>query len=153
MKTIGCAMLLVASLTWLGCSPPIPGDIANYETECILMTPEPHGPTEDDPHQGFKNVYACGISLDDLLAGTNEGVLWPEGSWVLKESTKEHQDFPWLIATASKSGGAWEWAEYTRNFESEEFLQIPVGEDVCIDCHKKVESSDFIYTRYLPPAP
>ena len=103
MRTLGGALILIISLGWMGCSTPIPGDIENYATECLLMTPEPHAPTEDDPHDGFKDVYACGISEEDLLALTNQGTPWPDGSCVVKESTKEHQGFPWLIATASKT--------------------------------------------------
>ena len=145
--------LLLVCLGCFGCSPPIPENIGDYVDDCILMTPEPHAPTKDDPHAGFKDVYACGISLEELTALTNEGTPWPDGSMVLKESTKAHQGHPWLIATATKQSGEWGWAEYTRNFATEEFAQIPVGEDTCIDCHQKVESTDFIYTRFIPETP
>jgi len=153
MRTFCGALILLSCFMLAGCSPPLPDTLGDYAVECILMTPEPIPPTEDDPHVGFKDVYACGISEEDLLAQMSDGAPWPDGSMVLKESTKAHQGYPWLIATASKQAGSWEWAEYTRNFESEDFAQIPVGEDTCIDCHKKVKSSDYIYTHYITSNP
>ena len=150
MRSFRDVIVALLVLGMSACSTPLPSDIGDYANDCILMTPEPHPPTSGDPHDGFKDVYACGIELAALVALTNTGDPWPEDSMVLKESTKGYQDYPWLIATARKENGKWAWAEYTRNFPDEDFGQILVSEDVCVDCHKDFADTDFIFTRYIP---
>ncbi len=135
----------------MGCANEVPDSIAGYGTRCLLMNKSPIPPTDDDPHDGVKDIYICNVEAADLLdAGQKPRYPYPEGSLIIKESIRTHQDFVWLIATAEKKNGSWEWHEYTRNFESEPLLEAAAGEGVCIDCHKKVEAQDFIYQVYQP---
>ncbi|MEN9579428.1 MAG: Cytochrome [Pseudomonadota bacterium] len=136
-----CFGLLAAA-----CAEELPADVANYRTECVLMNGSPIPQAgRDDPHNGVKNVYACHLSLAEVQANRRP---LPEGTVIVKESTRSDADFAWLIATARKSNGQWTWNEYSRNFSDEPFVHILAGEQVCIDCHQKVESADWIYTSY-----
>jgi len=132
------------------CGEILPADIEGFEDDCELMNRRPFPPAgDDDPHDGFKNVYACNVPLDDLEDNKRP---FPEGTIIIKTSTREGEDEPWLIATARKRDGegvsSWRWDEYTRNFEDEDFRRIPVGQSTCTDCHKDVESVDSIFTFY-----
>jgi len=134
-----------------GCGESPPQDALDFEDneQCILMNAEPIPPHSSDPHEGVKNVYACNITeqaLIDLTADPNP-VTYPEGTLIIKESRREHQDFAWLLATARKINGAWQWKEYKRNFEDEKFLSILASEDVCTSCHKDARK-DFIWVEY-----
>lgn len=133
--------LLGLSSLLAGCGETLPDDVADYRERCLKMTSEPIPKTDDDPHEGEKDVFACNLSCAEV----NERP-FPDGTLIVKESTRSDSDFPWLVATARKEGGSWQWDEYTRNFENEDFVRILPGEDVCIDCHKKWESQDWIVT-------
>jgi hypothetical protein len=109
------------------------------------MNREPLPRRGDDPHDGEKDVFACNVPLAQLEDNQRP---FPDGTIIVKESTQPDLDYPWLVATARKRAGEWTWNEYTRNFESEEFLEIAASESVCIDCHRRVRGSDWIYTRY-----
>lgn len=111
------------------------------------MTPEPLPPTADDPHDGHKRVWACDVDAA-VVAETPRSLddPWPDGTLIVKDSVKEHQGYVWLVATARKTDGRWSWREYTRNFEGDDFLRILAPESVCVDCHRKAETSDWIYT-------
>ena len=127
--------------------------VADYKVaeDCFQMNAELIEPTEDDPHQGYKNVYACNVTPEELRDEAGAPVFpYPEGTLIIKESTRENQDYRWLIATAEKKGGNWEWKEFTRNFANEEFAKLPVSEDTCVNCHNKVKALDYIYTIYSP---
>ncbi len=99
----------------------------------------------DDPHNGVKDVFACNVPLEELMSNSRP---FPDGAVIIKESTRPDADFPWLVATARKRGTEWEWDEYSRNFEDEPLLRILPSEQVCIDCHKKAEPADWIYTPF-----
>lgn len=143
--------VLLILLAWpSACAEPLPDDVENYREECLKMNCEPIGVTKDDPHDGEKDVFACNLSEDELLR-TLDGAPFPDGTLIVKESTRRDSDYPWLIATARKRGNDWKWDEYTKNFEDEEFLHILSGESVCTDCHKKVSYRDWIFTVYQPP--
>jgi hypothetical protein len=141
--------LLVCGVLMTGCADALPDDLKDYRDRCVLMNPSPLPERDDDPHRGTKDVYACDVSLTDLRDGVRP---FPDGTVIVKESTRTDADYPWLVATAEKIDGSWTWAEYSRNFANEEFLHILATEDVCIDCHKKVESVDWIYTFYRAPS-
>lgn len=152
---IGIA-LLIASSGLVACGETPPDEVLNYaqRDDCIRLNREEIPPTASDPHLGFKNVYACNSSLEDLLSLEDQApFVYPEGTMILKTSRREHQDYIWLIATAEKLEGRWDWVEYKRNFENEDFLSIPVSQDVCVDCHKKVLDSDLIFTRFQADEP
>lgn len=152
MRTIVALSALTALMMLFGsgCGEEIPSSIDGYQKRCLKMNKSPIPPTEGDPHDGVKNIYICNVEAADLLdAGGKPIYPYPEGAMIVKESLREHQDFVWLIATAEKKSGSWEWNEYTRNFVSEPLLKAAAAESVCIDCHKKVEDQDFIYQVYV----
>lgn len=130
-----------------GCGETLPSDVANYreDDDCHKMNAAPLPRRSDDPHEGEKNVYACNVPLAVLRANERP---FPEGTIVIKESIRRDSDYAWLVATARKHADGWQWAEYTRNFESEEFVHILPGEQVCIDCHRDARTVDWIYTFY-----
>lgn len=129
------------------CASELPDDLANYRTECVLMNgvPIPEAGS-DDPHQGEKNVYACNLPVEIVSQNVRP---FADGVVIVKESTRKDSDFAWLVATARKADGRWRWNEYSRNFSNEPFLHILAGEQVCIDCHQRVEAADWIYTQYF----
>ncbi len=137
----------------VGCGEKLPDDIPGYDTRCVKLNPTEIPPEHsDDPHDGFKNVYACGMTEAEVAART-PGDVWPDGTIIVKESSMPAQDHIWLIATMRKESGAWKWDEYTRNFADDDFLRLPISEDVCIDCHKKVAAIDWVYTQYQAGEP
>ena len=129
-----------------GCTV-LPDGVEGYEDRCIQLNAELIPPTASDPHLGNKNVYACDVELEALVDGS--AIPCADGTMIVKESFREGEDFPWLLATAEKKSGSWEWKEYKRNFENEDFVQILAGEQVCRNCHEAVkDSGDWIFTFY-----
>ncbi|NUN16620.1 MAG: hypothetical protein HUU55_23585 [Myxococcales bacterium] len=139
--------IVLALLLFVSCAETLPDDVYGYRQNCVRLNDQPIPPTDDDPHRGTKNVYACNITVSELEAGVFP---YPDGTLIVKESTKTGQDYTWLIATARKSGSDWSWDEYKRNFGNEDFYRIPVSESVCTDCHKKAKESDYIFTTFEP---
>lgn len=125
----------------------MPDDLEDYATRCVRMNGEEIGPYEDDPHEGFKNVYACNVPQATLKADTRP---FPDGTIIVKESRREGEDFVWLIATARKREGSWQWDEYTRNFGNEGHRRLAVPQSTCTDCHQAARARDYIFTRYAP---
>ncbi len=136
----------------VGCAgESLPADYT-IPADCLSVHEEPIPPTEDDPHDGYKYVYFCGVEASELVDEKGVPQLpYPEGTLVIKESTTEGQDYPWLIAQMEKVNGSWQWVEYTRNFADEEFVAISVSESVCTDCHKKAKASDWVFSVYTGP--
>ncbi|MDP6944620.1 MAG: hypothetical protein QF464_10755 [Myxococcota bacterium] len=142
------AQLIAAFACLCACGEPLPADIADYASTCVRLNTEELPPYPDDPHDGYKTVFACHATLEDIVARD-----YPDGAIVVKESRKPGQDYPFLIATARKDAGQWSWAEYTRNFESESFVKLPIAEAVCIDCHQAYADWDWIMTGYDGASP
>lgn len=140
----------VAVVLASGCAEPLPDDLANFRDKCVKINAEPIPEKDSDPHRGVKDVWVCNVEAAKIPTPGGDGAFtYPDGTIVVKESTKDGQGYPWLIATARKEGGSWTWDEYTRNFPDQEFLRIYAKENVCTDCHKDVaESSDWIFTIY-----
>jgi hypothetical protein len=156
--TIRLSSVILLLLTGVGCGEVLPTDVVGYEDRCVQLNVERIAPTHcrqpgcddpetDDPHDGFKNVYACGLDEAAIIA-RQPGEAWPDGTMIVKESTKAVQGHVWLIATMQKTAGSWAWAEYTRNFDGEDFRKVPVAQEFCIDCHRKVQVADYVYTVY-----
>jgi len=135
----------VFALTAIACGSPVPEDILGYASRCLRMNAAPIPPYDGDPHRGMKNVYACNV--DSSVVETNARP-FPDGTSIVKESTREGESFVWLIATARKEAGAWRWDEYTRNFEDEELRHGLAGQSTCTGCHQQARSADWIFTRY-----
>jgi hypothetical protein len=123
----------------------LPADVVDNETRCQRMNAQPIPRRDSDPHPGVKNVYACNVDESVLRANARP---FPDGTVIVKSSTKENVSYSWLVATARKQGGRWRWDEYTRNFADEEFVRSLVSQSVCTDCHKEAESVDWIFTRF-----
>lgn len=137
----------LCAVAWgaLACGAPLPDDVSGYQSRCTRLNEQPIARYDGDPHKGMKNVYVCNLDESVVKANTRP---FPETTLVVKESTREGESFPWLVATARKSGGTWRWDEYTRNFADEEFRHILAGESVCTGCHRKAEPADWIFTTY-----
>lgn len=141
-------IVLIGFMQFMGCSPEsLPSDFV-VDDECIRVNEALIEPTKDDPHEGFKNVYLCHTDPGILLSDSLPVFPYPDGTKYIKTSTLEGRSFPWLIAIAEKADGTWHWNEYTRNFENEDYLKLPVDEFVCENCHKKAKSTDSIFTIY-----
>ena len=141
-------MLMLAPLAAIvACGASLPEDVEGYEARCIRMNKDRIEPYEGDPHKGWKNVYVCNLSTEEVRRPRP----FPDGTLIVKDSRREGEDFTWLVATARKANGQWSWDEYTRNFSNEDHRRLAVPESKCSDCHKKAESSDFIFTRYQLP--
>ena len=137
-----CLLLIVS------CSPDsLPADYV-VDDDCVRVNEALIEPTEDDPHEGFKHVYLCNVDPGLLVSDDQLIFPYPDGTKYIKVSTLEGSSFPWLIATAEKVKGDWEWKEYTRNFKNEDYLLLPVDESVCTNCHKKAKATDYIFTAY-----
>lgn len=132
-------------LTSAGCGSSPPDDVAGYASRCVRLNASAIPPYPGDPHAGMKNVYAC--EVDEALARANTRP-FPDGTLIVKESTRPGESFVWLLATARKQGGAWRWDEYTRNFGDEELRHGLAGESVCTSCHVQAQAIDWIFTRY-----
>ncbi len=136
--------LLFVTMT-AACGSALPDEVSDYKTRCTRLNAQPIARSDADPHKGVKNVYACNISV--ALLQDNQRP-FPEGTMIVKESTREGDSFAWLIATAQKQKGTWQWNEYTRNFADEDFRHIISGESVCTGCHIKAKAADWIFTGY-----
>lgn len=139
--------LLCLPLAWAGasCGSSLPDDVPGYEERCVRMNARPIPLYDGDPHQGTKNVYACGVAASAVEANTRP---FPEGTLIVKESTQQEQSFPWLIALARKQDGMWRWDEYTRNFGDEEFRHNLAPASLCTGCHARARPLDWIFTTY-----
>ena len=144
-------LVTVMLLFLTGCSgDELPADFAP-PGDCILVTPVPLHTTEEDPHEGTKEVFYCGQEEEELWGAKGPVFPIPAGTRVLKISTREDQGYPWLVAEAVKDSDGWKWNEWTRNFPDESYAPIPVDESVCTDCHKDAKESDWMFTVFVPP--
>lgn len=142
------ARLLFLALLGAGCGAALPQEVEDYQTRCTRMNAEPIARYDGDPHAGTKNVFACGVDLAFLRAGTRP---FPDGTLIVKESVRRGETFVWLTATARKRDGRWHWDEYTRNFSDEAFERVLVSESVCTGCHDRAKGIDWIFTQFTTP--
>lgn len=145
-RSRGMVLALLGSLSFGACGSALPDDVPGYASRCTRMNASPIPRYAGDPHAGVKNVYACEVDQATLEANTRP---FGDGALIVKDSTREGESFPWLIAIARKERGTWRWDEYTRNFEDEGFRHVLAGESVCTGCHGKVAALDWIFTRYV----
>lgn len=139
----------------MACGDPIPDGVMGYEDRCVRLNAEALPPYDGDPHEGYKYVYACHADLDGFrdADGAWNAPPYPDGTSIVKESCPERPcdepgAFVYLVALAERSGGAWTWSEYTRNFDDEQLLQIPAPQAACKGCHEDAKGIDWIYTFY-----
>jgi len=131
------------TLVQSGCASDLPEDIRDYDTRCVSIATA--GPYKGDPHSGNKRIFACNVELAALQAGTRP---FPDGTIIVKESTKPGKCDPWLIATMRKKAGKWSWEEFTRNFADEDYGELLVPESTCTNCHKDAEEVDWVFSQF-----
>lgn len=149
---------LVISVWLAACaSDPFPTALQDYGSsdECVVLNLEPIPPDHEVPHPGFKTIYACHETPEIFFEdGQWAGTPYPDGTLIIKESCMDgacgqiEDDFVFLVATAEKISGSWQWHEYTRNFDYEELLEVPFPESACISCHEDVAAADYMFTGY-----
>jgi cytochrome P460 len=131
-----------------GCEASLPEDVEDYAARCLKMNPTEIPPYDGDPHRGFKNVYACNVDRALVQANTRP---FPDGTIIVKESTRPGESAVWLVATARKQGGGWHWDEYTRNFADESLRRNLAGQSICTGCHQHAQAADWIFTQWARP--
>jgi hypothetical protein len=149
---------LVISVGLMACaSDPLPESLNDYVTSetCVVLNLDPIPPDSHVPHPGYKTVYACHDQPEIFFEDEQWiGTPYPDGTMIIKESCMDagcgevEDDFVFLVATAEKISGAWQWHEYTRNFDYEELLEVPFPESSCIGCHEDVAAADYMFTGY-----
>ena len=149
---------LVLSVGLMACdSEPLPGTLNGYVNsgKCVVLNLDPIPPDSGVPHPGYKTVYACHDQPELFFEGEQWlGTPYPDGTMIIKESCMDggcgevEDDFVFLVATAEKVAGSWQWHEYTRNFDYEELLEVPFPESACISCHEDVAAADYMFTGY-----
>ena len=97
MRTVRA--LLVSATLLSACGDTLPDDVEGYETRCLRINASPLPPYPGDPHRGTKNVFACDVDPAIVRANTRP---FPPGTLIVKESTREGEQFPWLVATARR---------------------------------------------------
>jgi hypothetical protein len=131
--------------------PGLAADIAGYESwlrmnaEPILVHPV------GDAHFGTKNVYA-NQTRDAIAPGGVQQFPYPDGTILVKESTRPGRDFIGLVSVMRKRAGSdpehgdWEWVEYARSSGEEAFAEV--GRDaICWTCHGLREPWDWVFIR------
>jgi hypothetical protein len=136
--------------------PGLPPDVTGYQSwlrlNAALIGVHPGG----DAHFGTKNVYA-NQPRETLAPGGVQRLPYPDGTILVKESTRPGRDFIGLVSIMRKRAGSdplhgdWQFIEYGRSSARDPF--VVVGQDViCWTCHAFVASRDWVYTL-LDPAP
>lgn len=134
--------------------PPLPGlpaITAGYQN-WLKLNAKPIPPVAGgDPHNGNKNVFV-NQKKDTIAPGGVQKFPYPDGSIVVKESTRPGKDFIGLIAIMEKKKGAnaahndWIFTEYTRNAKDAVFKKIAEGA-LCSGCHSQVKDRDYVFVR------
>ncbi|HYR95704.1 MAG TPA: cytochrome P460 family protein [Candidatus Binatus sp.] len=131
--------------------PGLPGDIAGYGSWLRMNAePIPVHPV-GDAHFGTKNVYV-NQTRDAIAPGGVQQLPFPDGTILVKESTRPGRDFIGLVSIMRKRAGSdpahgdWQWVEYARSSGQETFAEVE-RDAVCWTCHKIREPWDWVYTR------
>ena len=129
----------------------LPDDITGFDVWLRLnVEPIPIHPV-GDAHYGTKDVYA-NQTRETLAPGGVQQLPYPDGTILVKASTRPGRDFIGLVSIMRKRAGAdpehgdWQWVEYGRASGDEPFVEV--GRDaVCWTCHGIREPWDWVYTR------
>ncbi len=131
--------------------PGLPAITAGYQN-WLKLNAKPIPPVAGgDPHNGNKNVFV-NQKKDTIAPGGVQKFPYPDGSIVVKESTRPGKDFIGLIAIMEKKKGAnaphndWIFTEYTRNANDAVFKKIAEGV-LCSGCHSQVKDRDYVFVR------
>ena len=133
-----------------GSLPGLPGLVAEYPG-WLRLNRQPIGPRPGgDAHSGTKNVFVNQARTALAPDGTPR-FPYPDGTIVVKESTRPGTDFVWLVAVMRKRAGSdprhgdWTFTEYTRDGASERFA-LSARDGVCFGCHAVAIATDWVYT-------
>lgn len=143
MKRVLSGRWALLFLLGAGCDE-LPDDVEGYQDRCVRLNKDPILPYESDPHQGHKNVFACGLSKEAVVANARP---FAAGVMIVKESRRDGESFPWLVAVARKQASGWRWDEYTRNFDDEPLRRLLVAQGKCTGCHERAKAVDYIFTQ------
>lgn len=143
---------LVASLaSGTPSAPPgLPDFVAGY-TLWLRLNAEPIPPRPgSDAHFGTKNVFV-NQARETLAPDGTQGFPYPDGTIIVKESTRPGADFVGLIATMRKQAGSdpahgdWTFVEYSRSSATQPFSLL-ARDGACFGCHQIAETTDWVYT-------
>jgi hypothetical protein len=135
--------------------PGLPGFVAGY-AGWPRLNDEPIPPRQGgDAHLGTKNVY---VNQDRMaLAPAGAQVFpYPDGTILVKESTRPGADFVGLVAVMRKRSGSdpahgdWLFVEYSRTSATARF-RLLARDGVCFGCHQAALDSDWVFTTLPPP--
>ncbi len=129
----------------------LPPDVTGYESWLRMnAAPIPVHPV-GDAHFGTKNVYV-NQDRDTLAPGGVQQFPFPDGTIIVKESTRPDRDFIGLVSIMRKRAGSdpehgdWQWVEYGRSSADGAFVEV--GDDaICWTCHRLREPWDWVFTR------
>lgn len=124
--------------------PGLPAYVAGHESWAKLNA-SPIPPAEGgDPHAGTKDVFASRAMGEDGR--------FPDGTVIVKRSTREGDGYVHLVAVMRKLAGSdpehgdWEFVEYTRDAAQEPFAEIASG-SICTSCHMQAaDDGDWAFT-------
>jgi hypothetical protein len=132
--------------------PGLPGELVGYQ-DWLQLNEEPIPPNpEGDAHLGTKDVFAS------QEADRSGGILYPNGTIVVKAATRPDKDFIGLVAVMRKEAGAdpehgdWIFAEYTREAPDARFEET-AADAVCWSCHGGAKQTDWVWVHTLGIAP
>lgn len=130
--------------------PGLPEFVAGYRSWLRLnaapIPPRPGG----DAHFGTKDVFV-NQTRDMLAPAGTQRFPYPEGTIVVKESTRPGADIVSLVAIMRKRAGSdpphgdWTFTEYTRGDASARFTLV-ARDNVCFGCHTIAAAMDWVYT-------
>ena len=91
-------------------------------------------------------------SQDTIAPDGEQQFPYPDGSIVVKEAYRPDKDYVGLIAIMRKIAGSnpdhndWEFIEYTRGKQDDDFKVIASG-GLCSNCHVQAEDTDYVFTE------
>lgn len=124
--------------------PGLPDYVAGHESWTKLNA-APIPPAEGgDPHAGTKDVFASEPKGADGR--------FPDGTVIVKRSTREGDDYVHLVAVMRKQAGSdpehgdWAFVEYTRDAAEAPFAELASG-SICSSCHMQAaDDGDWAFT-------
>jgi len=130
--------------------PGLPPYVAGFE-QWLRLNAAPLPVRPGDPHRGLKDVFV-NRTRAELAPDGEQRFPYPNGSIVVKASTRPGEDFVWLVAIMRKRAGSdpahgnWAFVEFTRQRAGERF-EVAARDAVCWGCHADVgRASDWVFT-------
>ena len=131
-------------------APGLPDFVAGYQ-DWLRLNAEPIPPRQGgDAHLGTKDVFV-NQATDTLAPNGVQLFPYPDGTIIVKESTRPGLDFVGLVAVMRKRAGSdsahgdWTFIEYSRSTSTQAF-SVLARDGSCFGCHRIAESTDWAYT-------